>query len=495
MSAVHDYADRLLDLAYGELPNPEAKELEQHVRGCSQCANALDDIKGVRRVMGALPAAKEPDAGLESLMAYAEQAARRASAGPAPSSAGWRKWLAPVLGLTAVAALGGVTLLASFGELKSPAAVMAEDKFAEKAPVAPVAMKQVVPEESPVAEAIAEDRNERTLEEKKVDAPKMVVVQLKPAPESNKSRAVAAKNMAELDQQFAGNSNMGPTGGANFGLGRGADNGLTDAKAKGKADEGGGGVAGYAGFNKDGTSTGSSIGDLSKSGARDQSAGGEFKFEEQSKKKAEAKESDEALLSARTRSRKEPADELAAAEKPMEPPPPAPLRSDNDDAYDKLATATPVADSAEAEEERSYKPAKKSATATVTQPPVDANLNLLRNLVSQAKEFRAQGNKQAAATYLRQAVAIKIHHPEHAGALILLGQVEQELGNTTAAAYAWRQAEILYPNSGTSQIANRYLQQQRGLPGSEGQGVPSNPKSAPKREKAYDAESAPASTY
>lgn len=100
--------DSLLDFAYGELPPAEAAAVQRHLDGCADCRGQLEDIQGVRRVMSAAPQASAPQAGLDSLLAYAEQAARRAQAGPPPKPSGWRRYMAPLTGLCAVAVVGVV---------------------------------------------------------------------------------------------------------------------------------------------------------------------------------------------------------------------------------------------------------------------------------------------------------------------------------------------------------------------------------------------------
>ncbi len=100
--------DRLLDFAYGELSAAEAKDVQSHLDACAQCRGELADIQGVRRVMSTVPPAPAPQAGLESLLAYAEQAARRAQAGPAPKPSWWRRYMAPLTGACAVLVVGVV---------------------------------------------------------------------------------------------------------------------------------------------------------------------------------------------------------------------------------------------------------------------------------------------------------------------------------------------------------------------------------------------------
>ncbi|MBX5481996.1 MAG: zf-HC2 domain-containing protein [Myxococcaceae bacterium] len=95
--------DLLLDFAYGELSEREAKAVQAHLSSCAQCQASLDEIQGVRRVMAKLPPAEAPKDGLDSLLAYAEQAARRVQAGPAPKKAWWRALILPLGGVTAAA--------------------------------------------------------------------------------------------------------------------------------------------------------------------------------------------------------------------------------------------------------------------------------------------------------------------------------------------------------------------------------------------------------
>ncbi len=105
----HTHEDKLLEFAYGELPPDEARSLEAHLKGCTRCTDALSSIRGVRRTMAQLPAEPAPDAGLESLLAYAQQAARRSSAGPEPEPKWWRRWVvatATVAGLVLVGVVG-----------------------------------------------------------------------------------------------------------------------------------------------------------------------------------------------------------------------------------------------------------------------------------------------------------------------------------------------------------------------------------------------------
>jgi hypothetical protein len=128
--AVHQYEDKLLEFAYGELTGTEASAVEAHVTGCARCTQALDEIRSVRMTMGKLPQVEAPDAGLESLFAYAEQAARRNADGPAGEAPWWRRLVAPLAGVMAlglVAVVGVKVSEESNGELMpAPTKVAAE---------------------------------------------------------------------------------------------------------------------------------------------------------------------------------------------------------------------------------------------------------------------------------------------------------------------------------------------------------------------------------
>ncbi|WP_164018400.1 anti-sigma factor family protein [Pyxidicoccus trucidator] len=136
---LHAHEDRLLDFVYGELPVPEARAVEAHLQGCARCTQALDDIRGVRATMSQLSSESAPDAGLESLLAYAQQSARRAAAGPAPRPSRWRRWLLPVVGLASVSTFGILAIQQRNPDLTRPNLSMAaaEPELARKAESAP----------------------------------------------------------------------------------------------------------------------------------------------------------------------------------------------------------------------------------------------------------------------------------------------------------------------------------------------------------------------
>jgi hypothetical protein len=156
----HAQEDRLLEFVYGELPPLEARAVESHVEGCTRCSELLNGIRGVRTTMKQLHTEPAPDAGLESLLAYAHQAARNAAAGPEPKTTWWRRWLIPVFGVAAVCAFGLLSIqvsksvnlspqLSATREAKSEEVAAYKDERApapppaENAPAAPVAPQPV----------------------------------------------------------------------------------------------------------------------------------------------------------------------------------------------------------------------------------------------------------------------------------------------------------------------------------------------------------------
>jgi hypothetical protein len=101
----HEIArEKLLDLAYGELPAAEAAEVEAHLQGCAACRAEADGIEATRRAMRALPP-EEPPPGEGILLAAARQVADRAR----PGRASLLFWLRPALGAAVVVAVVGVS--------------------------------------------------------------------------------------------------------------------------------------------------------------------------------------------------------------------------------------------------------------------------------------------------------------------------------------------------------------------------------------------------
>lgn len=522
--AVHDYADKLLDLAYGELQDSEATELETHVRGCTQCSAELDSIRGVRRTMSQLPPATEPDAGLESLLAYAEQSARRAAAGPAPSAGGWRKWLAPVLGFTAIAALAMVLLPIMNKHQAAPSAseAMAQLKVAE-ADVKTAPLMQPAPE--PTVDESAELDRAKTAavetvakaEEKKEVATKDVAMGDTAALGKNDSpKGLAALDGLEAQQKpakmstnsadfrggFAGNTNSTGNLGTK-GMGAGGGGMGLGSVGGGKANSGPGrsavgvGSGGYLGTPKQ---------EPAEQGGEDfeNSFGASTRDQTRAENKPADDEDAVALGGVADKLQEQPAavtgsaygkNEQQTRKLPAEepPPPPAPMKKSKvaakessykyDDSPAPVAQAPAMVETESAQEERMVVSDRKDAERS----RADALHAQYESLSAAAWTARKSGDRQREAALLQQAVAMGISGTDLAGALNRLCETYGALGNYAAANAACERVIKEFPNSGASQIAARQLRLQNATPDAEGTGHASQKKAAPRElEKATD---------
>ncbi|WP_225414046.1 anti-sigma factor family protein [Stigmatella hybrida] len=154
----HAHEDRLLDFAYGELSPQETRAVQSHLDGCPRCSEALASIRGVRSAFSQLGMEPAPEAGLDSLLAYAQQSARGMAQGPSPKQSLWRRLTVPVMGIASVCVFGVITLRVSeqvnlqpeFAQAqKTVAAPMAEDA----PPPADLLMPSAAPAPAPGAPA------------------------------------------------------------------------------------------------------------------------------------------------------------------------------------------------------------------------------------------------------------------------------------------------------------------------------------------------------
>ena len=200
MSPTDHDQDKLLGYAYGELSSPEAKSLEAHLKNCPQCSRALEDIRKVRRTMAQLPTVPAPEAGLDSLLAYAQQAARRAQAGPAAHSHLWKWVLLPSTGVLAMVLLIVVTARVAEETNLSRLRSVAAPKVAPSSSPLPQAEPSVASEIAPAAKAVESPKEKETAAkaERKPSA-KMLI--LKAAPQAPRPSAKAA--VVEHAEDFA----------------------------------------------------------------------------------------------------------------------------------------------------------------------------------------------------------------------------------------------------------------------------------------------------
>lgn len=118
----------LLDYAYGELDGAPRRKVEAHLSGCVACRTALMAMAETRHAMAALTPEPAPEAGLESLLAYAQQAR------PQPRRTRFWAWLVPAL---SVAGASAAALLLVVGRTGDPALSLAPTPAAAPAPAAP----------------------------------------------------------------------------------------------------------------------------------------------------------------------------------------------------------------------------------------------------------------------------------------------------------------------------------------------------------------------
>ena len=121
--------DALLDYAYGELAAEETRALEAHLGGCEACRRELSQIRGVRKAMAQLAPEPAPQAGLESLLAYAEKAAARAKTDPPRSEL---RWLWPLVGALAALCVVVVVSDRNLRRAQPSVALVAPAKLSEK---------------------------------------------------------------------------------------------------------------------------------------------------------------------------------------------------------------------------------------------------------------------------------------------------------------------------------------------------------------------------
>jgi hypothetical protein len=219
-TAVHHYEDKLLEFAYGELPSSEAAAVDAHVKGCTRCSEALTQIRSVRTAMSQLPAVPAPDAGLESLLAYAEQTAKRNAQG-VKQAVWWRRYLMPMASAAALLVVGVVAWRAS-QEFNPDPGLMAIEMQKERdakavAPAQPVAA-------APTPAPVVAGGKEGAKAENKADKKEEEVALDEGGAEQAEPRRKAAQPVADgrLNEKKQG-------GGGRAGAGEDANEGFADA--------------------------------------------------------------------------------------------------------------------------------------------------------------------------------------------------------------------------------------------------------------------------
>lgn len=441
----HAHEDRLLDFAYGELPATEAQALEQHVQGCVRCSKALADIRGVRTTMAQLSSEPAPDAGLESLLAYAQQSARRASAGPEPKPSRWRRWLLPAVGLATVSTFGILSLEVNEGlhlepnlaqKTASPAMAPAADETRTLGKREPKSAPASAP--APVARSYT-PRSDDLLAE---------------APASEALRDAPARNQA--DAQLKGNAAGRPSDWMNAG-GGGAmlerrREGPAPTKKLSKAQDADGEfaalepaqapkeeAAGAVYGGKDARATSDSALDQAGTGTD----------------KAQVAKRDSLRLGGASYGRGLASDDADAMERAAPPPPPASVASAP---MAQAAPTTPSATGSVSSSKQAPGPARAEAAkpkATEKQSPAGAMTS--RELARQAQAAASQGDRAREAQLLRAALAAGPSGGERLDLLSRLCDSESAQGQSAAAAVVCAQVVHEAPESGAAQMAQRRM--------------------------------------
>lgn len=211
---VHQFEDKLLDFAYGELQPHEAEAVDAHVRGCTKCAASLAQITTVRSQMQTLPQELAPSGGLESLLAFAQQHAAQVKA-PNRTASWWQRLLVPMSSVMALLVVGVVAWRAQY----TPDA--ASVAFRQKAPTPmPVAVTAAPPREALTVEReVLRDR----LAEKA--APKMANADVSPPADESFNALFGGGTDAPREKREAATT-------------RGADKPAPRADAENKKDRG-----------------------------------------------------------------------------------------------------------------------------------------------------------------------------------------------------------------------------------------------------------------
>ncbi|NOK22337.1 anti-sigma factor family protein [Corallococcus carmarthensis] len=449
----HAHEDRLLDFAYGELPASEAQALEQHVHGCTRCMKALADIRGVRTTMAQLSSEPAPDAGLESLLAYAQQSARRAAAGPEPKPSRWRRWLLPAVGLATVSTFGILTLTVSENIDLSP-------NLSQKAPAQAVAAKEARSQE---------------MAAKKEMAPRGLVAPTAAAPAPSSApmemdalepvEGMADRKQVEAKAQLKGAAR--PSDWMNAGSGgallerRRAD---TEAprkkmsKAVRDADDG------YAALAQATAAPAAQEAPPKEAEADDAS----FAKDEPAARRATGAAGDKSKVAksdslrlggaayGRGLALDDAAEESVAAGAPPPPPPAAPASM----ATGTLGAQPPSAGKALP----SAEPKRESARAEAAKPmPVEKSASdeamTARDLSAQAQAAANQGDRAREARLLRAALAAGASGSERLALLSRLCESESAQGRSQEAAAVCGQIINEAPGSSAAQLAQRRLRQ------------------------------------
>lgn len=464
----HAHEDRLLDFAYGELPPSEAKVVEQHVVGCSRCTEALDGIRGVRTTMSRLSLQSAPDAGLESLLAYAQQSARRAAAGPEPAPRWWRRLLAPAMGVAALGVFGVVVVQVNREVDLSPAPLQQkaprepaprakENAVAASEAAAPAAPAVPAPTTAPAPAGVSAETGKlhAQMDEKMRDelsnapmakaAPQPARRAVQPADWSNAGVGSgggfpAKKSVAYADKELSNYEGLGTSAPAPSKLKRGAliGKGMPSTVMEEREDsatQGAVAAADVAAPAEEPLPGESQAAQYAPSSPKQEIVGSASR----SGPSKDAMGDD--ALSASTRA------QVASAS-----PPPAPVQAQAQYQPPAAAASGAIARLETAETKKAdvaRKPAAKSAGRTSPS---------LSDLLRQADVARRSGDKEEEVAFLRAALTSGVQGSQLVDVLSRLCDAETVLGNRSNAIALCKRVMVVAPGSSEARVAQRRLE-------------------------------------
>ncbi len=414
----------LLDYAYGELDDARRREVEAHLPGCPSCRGALAQMQGTRSLMRALPQEPAPQAGLESLLDYAQKAAERRHS-PARR---WRGLLAalPVGGLLA-ALLLLVTRQKNLEEvvLPPPQAQVAPSPRPPASPAEEKEMAEQAPQ--PRAKMLYSFNNNSNAVDDRADRPLPSIASAPPAPAKPSPLAQSApRPPAESSKSAVAADRLSAVGGARSG-GKGSGSSLTGPSQLGLLE---GGAA-----DRDG-----------------QAALGAAPVSKADRKPmAVAAEPAQPAAPAPARSAAPARRQLAPAAEAAEADEVGSVAPEGAASADKAPVRYQVKAESDfyAEREMAKKKVERFAPAAAEPPPAPAaapraeakaasrpseGADLFAARLSMAQADARRGEHAAAAAVLAGLVAEQPSHPRAAEALLLLAEEQARAGQSEAAA-------------------------------------------------------------
>jgi putative zinc finger protein len=468
----HAHEDRLLDFAYGELPPSEAKVVEQHVVGCSRCTEALDGIRGVRTTMSRLSLESAPDTGLESLLAYAQQSARRAAAGPEPAPRWWRRLLAPAMGVAALSIFGVVVVQVNREVDLSPAALQqkaprepatrTKDNAVAASEAAPASPAVPAPIVAPAPAAVSAEAGKlhEQMDEKMRDELSNAPPAAKPLPQPARRSVLqsadwsnagagsgggfpAKKSVAYADKESSDFEGLGTPAPAPSKLKRGAligkgvpSTAMAERESAEPVARGAVAAADVAGPAEEPLPGESLAAEYAPPSPKQEIVGSASRPAMEARK--DAMDDDAQPAAARA--------QVASASPP--PPPPAPVQYQPPAAAasGSLARAEPV-EAKKADVAR--KPAAKSAGRSAPS---------LSELLKQADVARRSGDREQESAFLRAALTAGVQGSQLVDVLSRLCEAESALGNRSNAIELCKRVTLVAPGSSEARMAQRRLE-------------------------------------